>query len=105
MGPQTVFPDSDSFEPVFPYYDSFNAQWGLCAVLAFGTKGTVNGRCLIASRSHVCRTCGCCHQGGEGETGFIVDVEEGGSATFLGKVVAKEVSNVFAIFRNAGALE
>lgn len=36
---------------------------------------------------------------------FTVKVEEDASATFYGQVIAKEVSNFDALFRNAGTME
>lgn len=37
--------------------------------------------------------------------GNTVKVEEGATATFVGQVVAKEVSNVSTLFRNDGSIE
>lgn len=39
------------------------------------------------------------------ESGHVVDIREDASATFLGKLVAKDVDNVASVFSNAGSLE
>lgn len=46
-------------------------------------------------------------EGGKDVSGssFATRVEEGAGATFLGQVLAKEVTNVFALFRNDGTME
>lgn len=44
-------------------------------------------------------------QGFRDEFGYIADVKEGAIVTFTGNVLAKEVTNVGSVFKNAGSME
>ena len=41
----------------------------------------------------------------ENAQGFMIDVKEGGSVTFLGDFEGREVRNVRSMFYNAGSME
>ncbi|CAM9381103.1 unnamed protein product [Ascophyllum nodosum] len=43
--------------------------------------------------------------GGDDESGYIIDVEEGGTVTFTGKARASKADNVRSVFNNEGVIE
>lgn len=60
---------------------------------------------LIVSVSPVFACCPRCSQYEENAQGYMIDVKEGGSVTFLGDFEGTEVRNVRSMFNNAGNME